>query len=189
MCLKFKKILSKIVPAIILPGFMIGYNKNANAMRVVDTTSSLKYMCFRHAINANDYDGRWQCAKMNYLDDEVIFTFTRKNWFGQIALPYAVQSFPNVLYLTNSNSSDTLHKEFTLENFLVESQDGIINTMSFCCDCNNKSLVVNFSYPNRAIVLSSNKNKFTKTFNVEDDNYTFAQVFALGISLVMEFIL
>ena len=191
MDLKFKKVLSKVMPVIMLPGLMFCHSKNANAMRISDTTSPLTYICFRRAIvgllhNTNNED--WQSAEMEESDRSIIFEFTRNNWSGQIILPRRIELLPNNLPL-NISSTEGLSKKLILSNFVVGELDGKINNMSFCCDCDDKSFVMNFSYPTKKVTLSLNKNKFIKIFNVEDNEYTFSQIFALGVSLVMEFIL
>ncbi len=191
MDLKFKGFLSKVSLIAMLSGTMFFCGAAVNAARVSDNDSPLEYVCFHGAITAWLRDSNvedWISATMKSSKRQTAFKFTRKGWIGRIKLPNNVALFPEKISLEISDLVDTTnpHKELIIDNIIIEGREKEISSMSFCC---NNFLDVKFSYPTRTVQLFSKTKDCVKNFKLEDDEYSLKQVFALGISIVMDYIL
>lgn len=194
MNLKLKNYLSKVSLIAMLSGTMFFCGGSVNAARVSDTNSPLEYVCFRGAITAwlrGTKVEDWKSATMKSSERQTTFKFTRKGWIGRIELPNDMALFPEKISLKISNLVDTTdpHKELTLDNMIIEGRDEEISSMSFCCNYEGGFLDVKFSYLNRMVQLFSKTRGCVKIFKLEDDEYSLKQVFSLGISIIMDYIL
>lgn len=177
-----------------LSGTMFFCGGGVNAARVSDTASRLEYVCFPSAITAwlrNMDVEDWECAEMISVGGQTSFKFSRKGWSGRIVLPTDAALFSERIFLNIFYEFDTAQpgKELTIDNIIIDGQEDEIRSMSFCCEYGGDLFNVEFSYPTRMLQLSSNTIGGIKRFRLSEDTYSLKQVFSLGISIVMDYIL